>query len=140
MPMTEKRILDAIKAYKVRMADYPPFRMRDDVKSPSWDRRCHLHWMCDQIPGFLKEGRREKVMRWLGFIQGTLWALDEYTIEEMKHHNMPTPEEKEAARLQEESERAEVERKMAVLRRMGEQAGELTQQALEESGLKTVDE
>jgi len=38
---------------------------------------------------FVKEGRRRKANRWLGFVQGFLWANGIYTIEEMKEHNRP---------------------------------------------------
>jgi hypothetical protein len=32
----------------------------------------------------------EKFMRWLGFMQGVLWAEGLYTIEQLKDHNRPT--------------------------------------------------
>jgi len=34
--------------------------------------------------------RREKAMRWLGFVQGTLWGWGIATIEELKKMNAPT--------------------------------------------------
>jgi hypothetical protein len=49
----------------------------------------HMEWMTKQVPGFLVAGRKEKANRWLGFIQGALWANKIYTIEEMKEHNRP---------------------------------------------------
>jgi len=49
----------------------------------------HLGYMLWMIPQFIKEGRKEKANRWLGFVQGTLWAKGFYTIEEMKEHNKP---------------------------------------------------
>lgn len=49
----------------------------------------HVKWMTKQVPDFLGAGRKEKVNRWLGFIQGVLWAKKIYTIEEMKEHNRP---------------------------------------------------
>ncbi len=30
-----------------------------------------------------------KVFRWLGFMQGVLWTLNVYTIDELRRHNMP---------------------------------------------------
>lgn len=33
--------------------------------------------------------KREKFMRWLGFIQGTLCSQAVYTLEELKNHNRP---------------------------------------------------
>jgi hypothetical protein len=44
-------------------------------------------WMLDRMEEFLKEDRLEKVNRWLGFIQGVLWAQSIYTIENLKEDN-----------------------------------------------------
>lgn len=30
---------------------------------------------------------REKLMRWLGFMQGAMWDMGYYTIDELKNHN-----------------------------------------------------
>lgn len=49
----------------------------------------HLLGMLDRIVVFVDQGRREKAMRWLGFVQGWLWAASIYTIEEMADHNRP---------------------------------------------------
>jgi len=38
---------------------------------------------------FTGEGRMEKAFRWLGFVQGCLWACRVYTVDQLKHHNMP---------------------------------------------------
>ncbi len=40
--------------------------------------------MCHRIQNLESEG---KVMRWLGFIQGTLWREGVFSIAEMKEHN-----------------------------------------------------
>jgi hypothetical protein len=39
--------------------------------------------------------KTEKAMRWLGFIQGVLWANRLYSIDELKDHNSLAVEEKE---------------------------------------------
>ena len=52
----------------------------------------HLKGMIPKMRAFLVEGRREKVSRWLGFMQGVLYALDVYTVEEMANHNRPDEE------------------------------------------------
>lgn len=54
-----------------------------------------LDKVLDMIPSmrmFLQEGRREKLMRWLGFAQGILWNIGAYTLEELKDHNQPDEE------------------------------------------------
>jgi hypothetical protein len=33
--------------------------------------------------------KREKFMRWLGFMQGAFWSRGIYTIEQLKYHNRP---------------------------------------------------
>jgi hypothetical protein len=33
--------------------------------------------------------KREKLMRWLGFLQGVLFAFGIYTVDEMRAHNKP---------------------------------------------------
>lgn len=46
----------------------------------------HALWMVEEMKTFTLE-QWEKSMRWLGFVQGCLWVLGVYTIEEMKDHN-----------------------------------------------------
>lgn len=53
------------------------------------DFLAHCHAMLDEMEVFIQEGRMEKVFRWLGFIQGCLWRIGIYNIEEMKNHNRP---------------------------------------------------
>jgi|GEM_PF-582184 len=52
----------------------------------------HLIYMCDTAIGFVHEGRIEKAMRWLGFIQGVLYFADEYTLDDLKNHSRPDVE------------------------------------------------
>ena len=47
----------------------------------------HVKRMLPRMRGFLKEGRVEKSMRWLGFIQGVFWMQSVYSLEELKSHN-----------------------------------------------------
>jgi low affinity Fe/Cu permease len=49
----------------------------------------HVRQMIPKTIQFLYDQRREKAMRWLGFIQGALWSHGIYSIEEMKQHNKP---------------------------------------------------
>ena len=49
----------------------------------------HLLYMCESIRGFIAAGRREKAMRWLGFLQGALWVRGLATIDDMKEANRP---------------------------------------------------
>ncbi len=47
----------------------------------------HCHRMLNQIEAFIRAGRVEKAHRWLGFIQGALWASGFFSIDEFKNHN-----------------------------------------------------
>ncbi len=47
----------------------------------------HINFMCDEGVKLIEAGRIEKAMRWLGFIQGTMWALNYHTIDSLKNIN-----------------------------------------------------
>ena len=49
----------------------------------------HLVFMLETIPAFLRDGRREKAMRWLGFVQGAIWVRGYVSIEDLKRANAP---------------------------------------------------
>ena len=73
--MTKDKVREVIKRY----------RKFCENTGPPFD---HLYWMTFQIGDMLEDKDDiEKVMRWLGFIQGVLWAKGVYTIDELKEHN-----------------------------------------------------
>lgn len=45
-----------------------------------------FNWADDHID-YWEATRKEKFMRWLGFVQGVLWVNGVYTIDEMREHN-----------------------------------------------------
>lgn len=47
----------------------------------------HVLWCCRQAAKFVDEGRVEKAMRWLGFVQGSLWSHGIYRIEDLCLHS-----------------------------------------------------
>lgn len=47
----------------------------------------HIIDMCRRAEKFIEEGKIDKAMRWLGFIQGVLCQAGIYTIDELKSHN-----------------------------------------------------
>ncbi len=64
--------------------------IRTDISSDLLDRyqkQCHTLWMCEQIQAFVGMGEMYKANRWLGFVQGVLWALDHLTIDQMREDN-----------------------------------------------------
>ena len=52
----------------------------------------HLRFMCIEASKFVDAGRVEKAMRWLGFLQGVLWARGFYSLEDLKNHSRPDRE------------------------------------------------
>jgi hypothetical protein len=48
--------------------------------------------MLDKMLEFIRENRMEKVFRWLGFVQGVLWAHGIYSLENLQNHNRPSEE------------------------------------------------
>jgi len=45
--------------------------------------------MLGTIPSLMDGGRRDKAMRWLGFVQGYLWSIGAAEIDDMKDDNRP---------------------------------------------------
>lgn len=55
------------------------------TRTTAYKQLQYLKNMIPRFPGVLEE--REKAMRWLCFMQGVLWSLDIYTVEDLKKHN-----------------------------------------------------
>lgn len=47
----------------------------------------HALWMLGEMRTLIAGGRREKAMRWLGFVQGVMFTTGVRTIEQMKKDN-----------------------------------------------------
>jgi hypothetical protein len=73
------------KGYKPIQADLAVSHQATDV------RLNHCLWAVGQVREFLKDGRREKAMRWLGFLQGALWSEGLFSISSLADHNRPPP-------------------------------------------------
>jgi len=75
--MTREKVKQVIARYRgkfeklgVVKANYPHEKILD---SPGHALE-HCHGMLEEMEEFLEQGRMDKVYRWLGFIQGVLWA------------------------------------------------------------------
>ena len=66
-----------------------PSNKKSKISSYNYGRLEHCYSMLDKMEKFIIEGRREKVFRWLGFIQGYLWSMDIYSLNDLKNHNRP---------------------------------------------------
>lgn len=60
---------------------------------------CHILWMCETATGFVDDGRTDKAFRWLGFIQGVLWADGSQTLEQLKNDSRPDGEAFDGSRV-----------------------------------------
>jgi len=90
--MNSEKILEVIYVYK----DYfledniePLDFIHGDKLAFSTDVLSHCCGMVNKIEKFVVEGRKEKAFRWLGFMQGCLWSLGIYSLDDLKNHNRP---------------------------------------------------
>ena len=59
----------------IRISDFPP----EKIPTSKEEILAHCHGMLGKMEGFLREGRIEKTFRWLGFIVGCLWSVEQYS-------------------------------------------------------------
>lgn len=52
----------------------------------------HAAWMCQVATQFVEEGRMEKAMRWLGWINCTMWMNNLLTLNQVKEACAPEAE------------------------------------------------
>jgi hypothetical protein len=84
-------VIDTYKGYFVEN-DIEPLSFPHNAKPISdKDKLQHCHGMLSKMQDFVLEGRMEKAFRWLGFIQGCLWSIGIYSLDDLKNHNRPDP-------------------------------------------------
>jgi hypothetical protein len=90
MAMTTEKIREAFAACRSIVGTGWKATRRPEHTAPylqaEWSE--HLAFMCEEGATYA-EGRREKAMRWLGFVQGALWAKGLATIDDLKSMNRP---------------------------------------------------
>lgn len=73
------------------------------IRDPGADmptrRTSHMLWMAQNCLQLVEDGRREKAMRWLGFLQGALWAEKLVTVDQLKDMNRPEDEEHDSDKV-----------------------------------------
>ena len=93
--MNTHKLLEAIALYRHELEALQAKRVRHPLEQPLPEngRReaalNHCYQMLDQMDIFIAEKRLDKFFRWLGFIQGAMWALGLHTVAELKEHNKP---------------------------------------------------
>ena len=74
-----RSLADVVAHYRVELD------AADDAGHPG--KFDHVRGMLSAVLAHEAGGDREKAMRWIGFIQGALWVLGVYTIDQMRDHN-----------------------------------------------------
>lgn len=77
-----KAIIDVAKDLGMDSHEYTHYAAAD-----------HIINMIPRARELLAAGRREKLMRWIGFMQGAWFVANVYSLEDLKRHNMPPGEE-----------------------------------------------
>lgn len=78
--MTRAEAIDLMSQYAVEIAKRRP----SFTNRPATPKRIHLMLMPTRFP---ENGSEKKAMRWLGFMQGALWAAGVFTLDELKEHS-----------------------------------------------------
>ena len=110
MPMTTTKLMEAFEACRfhvdayndatdtnsplkpVQLRDIGPFTYEDTLDDePGLSRETleHLVFMCEEGKRLVRADKREKAMRWLGFLQGVLWSHFNVPLGTLKDMNKP---------------------------------------------------
>ena len=90
--MTKEKVLEAISIYRERFGQMGITKKDFNhvlLMPGAMHALQHCYGMLDEMEIFVAEGRIDKVFRWLGFVQGVLWAYGYYSLENLKNHNRP---------------------------------------------------
>ena len=88
--MNAEKMLEVIDRYRKTLKDVSTGSGPFDTRPTSAEALAHVRGMLDTIEEFVLEGNQvawDKANRWLGFIQGVFWLLDEYSLNQMRDHN-----------------------------------------------------
>ena len=90
MAMTTEKLREALLACESIISGQGITMAIRDINADTRVRRLsHLLWLARNGLQLVEEDRREKAMRWLGFLQGALWAFELVSVEELKNMNRP---------------------------------------------------
>ena len=84
--------LEVIDRYRTQLINECPAEGPMDWSPSEQEQRNHLVHMLDKMEEMLNTSvfpvtNWDKFNRWLGFVQGLLWNLGEYNLNEMREHN-----------------------------------------------------
>jgi len=82
-------MLELIERYEKHGTPPHPY---DNIRGP---QHHHVATMFPRMRELIEENRIEKCMRWIGFIQGWLWTIGAYSLDELKNHSRSDENAKE---------------------------------------------
>ena len=89
--MTDQKILEIISKYEIAVPDMLyKLRFGDEYVEGDHFREwflIHVEEMLPKMRIMVTEHDREKLMRWLGYVQGVLHVTGIYSLHELKDHN-----------------------------------------------------
>ena len=91
--MTHEKMIEVIETYRKLFVDRNIGKIdyfHDELLDGEAHGLEHCHGMLDKVIEFVNEGRMEKAFRWLGFVQGVLWAFRVFPLTDLKNHNRPS--------------------------------------------------
>jgi hypothetical protein len=80
--MTDEEMGGLLDLYDAKVAELL-------AKYPVYPRVEHLGKLLAKLRTSLEEGRRDEVMRGIGFVQGVLWAGAHFTLRDLSWHLKP---------------------------------------------------
>lgn len=83
--MTPEKVIRVLDLYEKEL----PILIEAETDIDRFPLLAHLQGMVPQIKNFVRKRRMEKAFRWLGFLQGALWAMGIHTIHGLRDHNKP---------------------------------------------------
>lgn len=90
--MTDKHCLKVLSMYRKFLIWLKAEPIEADYDSKHINKTQalnHLFSMLKSMEDFIKENQKDKFFRWLGFMQGVLWLLGAYSLNELREHNRP---------------------------------------------------
>lgn len=102
MAMTTDKLRSAFLACEAIIARQEggiSMAIRDENADSRIRRLSHLLWLSREGLTLIEEERREKAMRWLGFLQGALWGMELVDVKQLKDMNRPDGSEYDEKRL-----------------------------------------
>ena len=95
--MTRPQVVALLRVYQEHLSGWEAARCPPEFDGVAGMGRMvkHAKWMIEEMLTKLEADQMDegKAFRWLGFVQGALWAAGIFTIDDMRTHNTrPLPE------------------------------------------------